>query len=43
MFGHEIHQMSKANFYFILAILVIVFIVNNKYNKKIINSFNDNE
>jgi len=38
IFKYAIEEMSKANFYFILSILVIVFIVNNKFNKKIINN-----
>lgn len=42
IFGHLLHPMSKANFYFILAILVIVFIVNNKFNNKIVKGMKFN-
>jgi predicted tellurium resistance membrane protein TerC len=34
-FGNEIVPMSKTTFYFVLAILVIVEIVQSRYQKKI--------
>lgn len=34
-FGNDIHPMSKTTFYFVLAVLVIVDIVQSKYQKKI--------
>lgn len=39
VFTLEVHEIGKGNFYFVLAMLVIVFMVNNKYNKKIINKY----
>ncbi len=35
LFGHEITAMSKATFYFILVILVIVDVVQGRYQKKL--------
>jgi len=37
VFAHEIHDIGKGNFYFVLVMLTAVFFVNNKYNKKIVN------
>jgi predicted tellurium resistance membrane protein TerC len=37
IFGNEIVPMSKTTFYFILAILVIVDVVQGKYQKKILS------
>ncbi len=34
-FGHEITQMSKATFYFVIVILVITEIVQSRYSKKL--------
>lgn len=34
-FGHEITQMSKATFYFVIAIMVISEIVRSRYSKKL--------
>ena len=34
-FGHEITQMSKATFYFVIAVLVITEIVQSRYSKKL--------
>lgn len=34
-FGHEITQMSKATFYFVIVVLVIVDIVQSRYSKKL--------
>jgi predicted tellurium resistance membrane protein TerC len=35
-FGNEIHAMSKATFYFVLAALVVVDVIQGKYQKKLI-------
>lgn len=35
-FGNQIHPMSKTTFYFVIAVLVIVDIVQGRYQKKII-------
>jgi len=40
IFSLVIEEMSKGQFYFILAFLVIVFAANNKFNKKIIKNIN---
>lgn len=37
LFGHPIDAMSKATFYFVLAALVVVDIVQSKYQKKLIS------
>ena len=34
--GHEIHAMSKATFYFVITILVLVDIVQSRYQKKLL-------
>lgn len=34
-FGHEIHAMSKSTFYFVLVVLVIVDIIQGRYQKKL--------
>ncbi|MCB1582985.1 MAG: hypothetical protein R3E90_07055 [Marinicella sp.] len=36
-FGHEITQMSKATFYFVIVVLVITEIVQSRYSKKLSN------
>ena len=36
IFGEEIVPMSKTTFYFVLAVLVIVDVVQGKYQKKLI-------
>jgi predicted tellurium resistance membrane protein TerC len=36
IFGEEIVPMSKTTFYFVLAILVIVDVVQGKYQKKLL-------
>jgi len=36
LFGNEIVPMSKTTFYFVLAILVIVDVVQGKYQKKLL-------
>ena len=33
--GHEIHAMNKSTFYFVLIVLVIVDVVQSRYQKKI--------
>ncbi len=35
LFGNEIHAMSKATFYFVLAVLVLVDIIQSRYQKKL--------
>jgi hypothetical protein len=35
-FGNEITQMSKTTFYFVIVILVVVDIVQGRYQKKIV-------
>ena len=37
-FGNEITPMSQTTFYFIIAILVVVDIVQSRYQKKLISS-----
>jgi hypothetical protein len=34
-FGHEVIPMSKSTFYFSIAVLVIVDIIQSKYQKKL--------
>jgi predicted tellurium resistance membrane protein TerC len=36
LFNHEIHAMQKSTFYFVLAVLVIVDLVQGRYQKKIL-------
>ena len=36
LFGHEIEQMSKATFYFVIAVLVLTEIVQSRYQKKLL-------
>jgi len=38
LFGSEIHAMSKSTFYFVLAILIIVDVIQTKYHKKIMKN-----
>ncbi len=35
-FGHEIHAMTKPTFYFVLTVLVLVDVVQGRYQKKLI-------
>ena len=35
MFGHKIQPMSKATFYFVITILVLVDLVQSRYQKKL--------
>ncbi len=37
LFGHEIHAMSKATFYFVISVLVLTEIVQSRYKKKLLN------
>lgn len=34
-FGYEVHAMAKSTFYFVLAVLIIVEIVQSQYNKRL--------
>jgi len=43
LFGHEIIAMSKATFYFVLGVLVVVDIVQGKYQKNLIKLKNKNK
>ncbi len=36
LFGHEVTAMSKATFYFVIAVLVLIDIVQGKYQKKLL-------
>ena len=36
LFGHEIHPMSKATFYFVIAILVLIDLVQSRYQKNLL-------
>jgi len=38
LFGHEITPMSKATFYFVIAILVLTDIVQGRYQKKLMQA-----
>ena len=35
LFGHEVHAMSKATFYFVLAVLVVIDLVQSRYRRKL--------
>ncbi len=35
-FGHEIHQMTKTTFYFVIAVLVLTDIVQGRYQRKLL-------
>ncbi|GAB5405394.1 MAG: TerC family protein [Aureliella sp.] len=35
-FGHEIHKMATSTFYFVLAVLVVIDIVQSRYQKKLL-------
>lgn len=35
-FGHEVHQMTKTTFYFVIAVLVLTDIVQGRYQRKIL-------
>ena len=36
LFGHEVHAMTKTTFYFILTVLVLVDIVQSRYQRKLL-------
>jgi predicted tellurium resistance membrane protein TerC len=36
LMGHEIHAMSKATFYFVITVLVLVDVVQSRYQKKLL-------
>ena len=35
-FGHEVHAMTKATFYFVLTVLVLVDVVQSRYQRKLL-------
>jgi predicted tellurium resistance membrane protein TerC len=35
-FGHEVHQMTKATFYFVIGVLVLTDIVQSRYQRKLL-------
>lgn len=35
-FGHEVHQMTKTTFYFVIAVLVLTDIVQGRYQRKLL-------
>ncbi|MCA8968731.1 MAG: tellurium resistance protein TerC [Planctomycetes bacterium] len=37
-FGHEVHAMSKSTFYFVLAVLIVVDIVQGRYQRKLLQA-----
>ena len=37
-FGHEVHQMTKTTFYFVIAVLVLTDIVQSRYQKRLLAS-----
>ena len=43
LFGEEIVPMSKTTFYFVIVILVLIDIVQGRYQKKIINAQSRNK
>jgi predicted tellurium resistance membrane protein TerC len=36
LFGHEVHAMAKSTFYFVLAILIVVDVVQGKYQSTLL-------
>jgi predicted tellurium resistance membrane protein TerC len=36
LMGHEIHAMSKATFYFVITVLILVDVVQSRYQKKLL-------
>ncbi|MCA8956920.1 MAG: tellurium resistance protein TerC [Planctomycetes bacterium] len=36
LFGHRVEQMSKATFYFVIAVLVVTDLVQSRYQKKVL-------
>lgn len=43
LFGHEIHAMGKPTFYFVLAVLVIVDVIQTRYKKKLLKRNREDE
>jgi len=37
LFGHPVEAMSKSTFYFVIAVLVIVDLVQGRYQKKLLS------
>ena len=35
-FGHEVHQMTKTTFYFVIAVLVLTDVVQSRYQKRLL-------
>ena len=35
LFGHEVHPMAKSTFYFVLIVLILVDVVQSRYQKKL--------
>jgi len=35
-FGHEVHQMTKTTFYFVIAVMVLLDIVQGRYQRKLL-------
>lgn len=40
LFGHPVEVMQKSTFYFVIAVLVIVDIVQSRYQKKLLAEVN---
>ena len=38
LFGHEIQPMSKATFYFGISVLLLVYLVQSRYQKKLLQA-----
>ncbi len=38
LFGYEVTPMSKATFYFVITVLVLIDLVQGRYQKKLLNS-----
>jgi predicted tellurium resistance membrane protein TerC len=36
LFGHEVHPMAKSTFYFVLFVLIVVDVVQSRYQKKLL-------
>ncbi len=36
LFGHEVHPMAKSTFYFVLLVLIVVDVVQSRYQKKLL-------
>ncbi|TWU66320.1 Integral membrane protein TerC family protein [Crateriforma conspicua] len=36
LFGHEVHAMAKSTFYFVLAVLIIVDVVQSRYQRRLL-------